>query len=200
MIRILVFIAVTVLVSAGADAQELHYGLKAGLNISDIALANFVNNDVESDYRPKAGFHGGVFVSADLVNQFAIEAELLYSNKGTRAGERINLHYITIPFLIRYELSEQFSLALGPEFGYLVKARSPLGDVSNTWNNKLDFGIDADVALKLTTNMLLALRYNAGFSSVIDTRRSSSTTGEAIKYQNRTLQLSLCFQLGEKMF
>ena len=200
MLRIITLSLVLLPITYGS-AQSLRYGVKSGLNLSDIVLANFINNDVESDYRMKFGFHAGIYCSADLIEQFFLDTELIFSNKGTKAGERINLYYITIPFLLRYALSDQFSVALGPEFGYLIAARSPLGDVSNTWNNKLDFGVDLDARYRLAERLQIGARYNAGFSSVIDTRSSSSSNpGETIKYQNRTLQFSLYLQVGERSY
>jgi hypothetical protein len=195
-IRKTVGFILVMIVSIEAESQSLRFGLKGGVQISDVVLANFVNTDIESDYKIKGGIHFGAYSSAPINDRFALDAELLYTNKGTNAGERINLHYINIPFLLRYQLSEKFSAAVGPEFGYLFSARSAHGDVSNTWNNKLDFGLDADALLAINKKIGLGLRYFAGFSSVIDTRRS--TTGETVKYQNRALLVSMYFLVGEK--
>jgi hypothetical protein len=194
--RTLTFI-LFLIVCAQAKSQSLQLGVKGGLNISDVVLANFINPDVESDYKIKTGIHLGLYSSVAVAERFALDIEVLYSNKGTNAGERINLHYVNIPFLIRYQIDERVTGAIGPEFGYLFSARSKLGDVSNTWNNKLDFGMDADAQLTLTKKLIIGVRYFAGFSSVIDTRRSGNA-GETVKYQNRVLQLSLCYLLTQK--
>jgi hypothetical protein len=185
------------IVSGQAQPQSLRLGLKGGLNISDVVLANFINPDVESDYKIKTGMHFGLFASTLIADHFALDAEVVYANKGTNAGERINLHYINMPFLLRYQLSEKFSAAIGPEFGYLFSARSAHGDVSNTWNNKLDFGLDADAQLAINKKVRIGARYFVGFASVIDTRRSGNPA-EPVKYQNRVLQLSMYFLLLQK--
>jgi hypothetical protein len=50
--------------------------------------------------------------------------------------------------------------------------------------------------------MRLSARYNAGFSSVIDTGDDNynSPPGEPVKYQNRVLQLSVCYWISELQF
>jgi hypothetical protein len=177
-------------------SQETFYlGIKGGLNLSDIALTNYVNPDAESDYNIKAGVHAGLFGNVEIGSDFLLGAELLYSNQGVVANDRINLHYITVPLLIQYRFHESFIAEVGPQFGYLLAARSRYGNVSNTWNNKLDIGLNAGVQYLINERFSAGLRYYAGFSSVINSIDESGSnnipTEETIKYQNRVLQLSL---------
>jgi hypothetical protein len=185
-----------------AQGQQLRYGLKGGLNLADIVITNYINPDAESSYNIKPGLHAGIFASVDLNDRFALSSELLYSNKGVKAIDRINLHYIIVPLLTQYKISENFLVEIGPEIGYLFSARSPFGNVSNTWNNKLDIGLDAGLQVRLAPLVNIGIRYNAGFSSVIDTIDESGTnnfpTEEPIKYQNRVLQLFVSYAIANR--
>jgi hypothetical protein len=181
---------------------QFKYGMKAGLNLSDIVINNYINPDAESDFDIKAGFHGGIFATGDFNEKLGSSIELLYSNKGVKAIGNVNLHYINLPLLVLYRISDKFILELGPEIGYLFAAKSQYGDVSNIWNNKLDIGLDGGAQFVLSKHLRLGLRYNAGFSSVIDISDDSNSTtpGEPIKYQNRVLQAYVSYTLGEKLF
>jgi hypothetical protein len=178
---------------ATADAQIL-YGVKAGLNLSDVVLNNINNPDVEAAYKIKPGLHAGFFVVADGENDFGLAAEFLYSNKGVNALNRVNLHYVTIPLLLRYHLDEKWIAEAGPEIGYLISANSRYGNLNSTWDNKLDIGLDAGLQYRLG-KLFLGLRFNAGFSSVI--RNAGTSTSEQVRYLNRVAQLSLSIPVKE---
>lgn len=178
--------------------NELVAGVRIGANFSDIAVTNYINTFAEPQYQMKTGLHAGAFASVPLVERFRFATELLYSNKGMRANERVNLHYVNVPFLVQYELSERFFVEIGPELGYLFSARSGGENASNVWNNKLDIGLDAGLHMKWN-DLTLGIRYYAGFSSVINGIDESATNfypmEERIKYQNRSLQLSAAINL-----
>ena len=177
------------------------YGLKAGVNVSDVVITNYINADAESDYRMKTGLHAGIYADVDITEKISLSAEIMYSNKGVRAADKIHLHYINIPLLTLYRVTDNILAEFGPELGYLLMARSRYGNIGNTWNNKLDVGLDAGIRITFSKKFTSGLRYYAGFSSVIDSIDESGTnnvpTEEAIKYQNRVLQLSLYYNLGE---
>src|SRR5687767_5039192 len=89
---------------------QIRYGIKAGVNLSDVVINNYINPDAESDFDFKVGIHGGVFARADLNDKLGSSVELLYSNKGVKAISRINLHYINLPLLVLYKVSDRFTL------------------------------------------------------------------------------------------
>jgi hypothetical protein len=178
----------------GGNAQT-EVGIKGGLNISDIVMTNFINPDVESELDLKLGLHAGVFIRSLVDERLAMTAELLYSDKGVRANTNIHLHYVTIPMLVQYRLSDNVWVEMGPEPGYLFSARSDLGNVSNTYNNKFDLGLDAGILLD-KNRVMVALRYCVGLFSVRDPIETSGSSGiEKIKFQNRVLQVSVGYKL-----
>lgn len=178
---------------ATADAQIV-FGVKGGLNLSDVVLNNITNPDLEAAYKIKAGMHVGFFAVADGENDFGLAAELLYSNKGVNALNRVNLHYVTIPVLLRYHLDDKWRVEAGPEIGYLISANSKYGNLNSTWDNKLDLGLDAGLQYQIG-KVYLGLRFNAGFSSVI--RQAGTSSGDQVRYLNRVAQFSLSIPLKE---
>ncbi|HYC87413.1 MAG TPA: porin family protein, partial [Chryseosolibacter sp.] len=166
-------------------------------HLSDVAMTNYINPDAESDFDLKAGIHVGVFANFDFADGWQFIPEAVYTNKGVRAINRINLHYINIPMMVRLRVAEHFFAEAGPELGYLFAAKSEYGDVSSTWNNKFDFGVAGGIGLQAHEKLHFCIRYSAGFASVIDTRAGSAPAGESIKYQNRVLQISMGFLLSK---
>lgn len=175
--------------------QSIHFGLKGGLNVADIVINNTTTDpDGESDFNLKPGIHAGVFANADVDERVGLSAELLYSVKGVKAINNINLHYVVLPLLVRYSLGEKFIVEAGPEVGYLVATSSPFGNVNSTYDNKLDIGLDFGLQYNITSDFTLGMRFNAGISSVIKNPLGASQPENA-KFQNRVLQVSLGYTL-----
>jgi hypothetical protein len=178
-----------------ASHAQFSLGIKGGLNVSDVAINNMTDNpDAESDFMMKAGLYAGVFGIAEIGPRLGMSAELLYSNKGVKAINNINLHYISFPVLLRYAVSEKFITEGGPEISYLVSATSRFGNVNNIWNNSVDLGVDLGINYLFSPRVSCGLRFNAGFTSVIKNAGNNST-GEKLRYQNRVLQLTLAYTL-----
>ncbi len=189
----LIFLA-TIFLPVTAFTQ-IEYGIKAGLNISDIVITNYINPDVESDLRLKTGLHAGLLLSGMVDKQFGLVAELLYADKGVNAISKIHLHYITAPLLVQYQLTDNIFAELGPELAYLFSARSKHGNVSATYNNKIDLSLDAGFRIN-TPKLFFGLRYCAGLFNVKEPAEKFSFSGnEKVKYQNRVLQLSVGYRI-----
>lgn len=179
-----------------AQAQT-EYGIKAGLNISDIVMTNYINPDVESDLGLKFGPHVGVFMTGTVNERVGLAGELLYSSKGVNANGNINLHYIAMPLLVEYGLSERIFGQIGPEFAYMFSATSEFGNAANTYSNKFDLGLDAGFRFA-ARRFDFGIRYCVGMFSVREPIEFNTTSGnEKIKYQNRVLQVSVGFKLSK---
>lgn len=180
---------------SGSFAQT-EYGIKGGLNLSDIVMTNYINPDVESDLNLKLGLHAGVFLNGMVNEKLGMAAELLYSDKGVKANSNIHLHYITIPLILQYQLADNIFAEVGPELGYLFSARSKHGNVSNTYHNKFDLSLDGGFRFN-APGLIFGIRYCAGLFSVREPIETIGVSGnEKIKYQNRVLQLSVGMKIG----
>ena len=56
---------------------QTEFGIKGGLNVSDIVMTNYVNPDVESDLALKAGLHAGFFVTGSLNERIGMAGDLV---------------------------------------------------------------------------------------------------------------------------
>jgi hypothetical protein len=187
--------AIVFILHPAALFGQTEFGIKGGLNISDIVMTNYINPDVEADLALKLGLHAGIFVNGMVNETIGMGAELLYSDKGVKGFSNIHLHYVTLPMLIQYQLGENIFAELGPEPGYLFSAKSEHGDVSSTYNNKFDLALDGGFRLN-TLKLTFGIRYCVGVFSVREPIETIGASGnEKIKYQNRVLQFSVGYKL-----
>lgn len=174
-------LVVLLLFTTNAFSQSSRFGVKAGLNMSNMTLEN------SDDSNLKFGLHAGVFNKIAITDRFAIQPELLYSSKGLKNeydnvgadGEvKFNLNYIDLPVKLVFNLAEDFTFQFGPYVGYLVNANvdtdaEVLGffDVDSQDNldrdkfNALDFGLTGGLGFDFDP-LVVGFNYNLGLSQV----------------------------------
>lgn len=112
--------------SASDQRNDLRFGLKAGVNISNVYDSK--TNDFNTD--SKLGFAGGGFLTIPINTYLGVQPELLFSQKGFHAagtflGRPYELtrttNYIDVPIFISLKPSPKFTVMAGPQYSYLVK-------------------------------------------------------------------------------
>lgn len=196
------------LLSLAALIQPAHAqvsaGFKGGLN-----LTNVYNEAVNS--KARIGFHAGGLLQVDLPNRLFLQPEALYSVKGFRSVANavnneadVSLNYINVPLLLGYRYTQNFAVAVGPEFGFLTSARSKFNGINNdvrSFYRKFDAGVDLDLGYSFTKSLGLNLRYNFGFKDLqnaVYADANGNITGQRKIGANRVLQVGICYFVGEK--
>jgi hypothetical protein len=117
--------------------QRLLFGLKAGVNVSNVLNANGESFSADS----KLGFAGGAFLAIPIGKYFGIQPELMYSQKGFKGkGELLGSTYqitrtstfIDIPILFAFKPSEFITILAGPNYAYLLKQKDAFGNMTTT--------------------------------------------------------------------
>lgn len=193
----IIFTGVAVLSLFFVKAQEVKFGVKAGLN-----LANLTNLE---DSSMKTGFHAGGFVEIKLNDKFAVQPELLYSTQGAKVKytetysgqsttykEKVKTGYLNIPIMAKYFVSDKFSLEAGPQIGFLMSAKDEIGNETENIKKQLkstDFGLNIGLGYDFTESISANVRYNLGLSEV---QKEKLEGDESIK--NSVFQLSLGYK------
>jgi Outer membrane protein beta-barrel domain len=173
-----IMIILIVLFTSFSFSQSVKFGIKAGLNYANVIGSEIKTNAITN-------FHGGFVAEIKVVKGFAFQPELLYSTEGATyktAFEDIKneLGYITIPVMMKINVSDNITLELGPQAGFLLVERKKFDPyVSKTF----DFAVNAGLGLKITDNLFAQARYGLGLTE--------AKTDSKIK--NSVLQLSLGF-------
>jgi outer membrane immunogenic protein len=155
-------------------------GISKGL-IGGLNLASLSGTDVPSDAKGLSVYAGGLFLELNIPGPFSIEAEGLYSMKGSKIAINNytvtdNYAYVDIPVLLKYFLPipvMRTYLYAGPSYSILLSAKQKTEgtgitntevDVKNAMT-KNDLG--AVVGLGVGFSILrVDARYNFGLSMI----------------------------------
>ena len=169
------------------NAQEVKYGAKAGLNLSNLG-GDAENTDM------KIGFQVGGFAEIKVSDKFSVQPELLFSTQGAKTKESGSesgysysyestekANYLNIPVMAKYYASEKFYIEAGPQFGFLMSAKSDT-DYTTTFAgvtesgsesvdskdnyNSTDFGLNVGLGYNFTENIGAGVRYTSGLSNI----------------------------------
>ncbi|OQP54622.1 hypothetical protein A4H97_21910 [Niastella yeongjuensis] len=157
-----------------SNAQSFHFGPKLDLNYSALK-----GDGVKNKY--SAGFQAGAFAELGFNKHWSIQPELLYTwnpykkaddfmtyynNSGrSAAGADINLAYISVPVLARYNFNKYLSVMAGPQFGYLVYEDEDLLKEGRKAFEKTEVSANAGVQVNLDKVGFYA-RYNKGLTDI----------------------------------
>ncbi len=200
----LIAISLNLLLATAATAQ-VQVGLKAGSILADIAT-EIEGSSISDTSEPKLSYMAGGFASLPFNEKIGMQVELLYTNKGNKASTieyKTNLHYINLPVLLQYKITDKLKVEAGPEIGYLLGAysRDLSRQTSFEFNTIKDFdvGINAGVSYDLSEKLLLGLRYNLGVYDISKDITANDPEGNPYIFrtnaQNRGLQLSVGLKL-----
>ncbi|MBN1989353.1 MAG: PorT family protein [Bacteroidales bacterium] len=126
-------IASVALFASTGFSQDVHFGPKVGLNLSNV----YDSEGEDFDADAKFGLAAGLFVSIPIGSFLGIQPEVMFSQKGFKASGSIlgnnytfkrTLNYIDVPLLIAVKPSEMFSIVAGPQYSYLISSKDEFED------------------------------------------------------------------------
>jgi len=170
------------------------FGIKGGVNISNLHFQN--NNNVNTD--SKVSFHAGGLAHIHVSKYFAVQPEIMYSNQGYKYDESNNtttkarLHYINVPVLAQFMVGTGFRLETGPQLGILTAASQKSGKISVDIKDNLkpiDFSWAFGVGYVTPSGFGVDARYNVGISNINDVPNSGSIN-------NRVFQAGVFYQFA----
>lgn len=152
-------------------AQVVHFGIKGGLNASNLSVSNNSGNNLDT----KIGFNAGLLAHIHAGTNFAIQPEVYYSSegaqyKGSTPKTTYQLGYINVPILAQYMFGNGFRVEAGPQVGFLVNANTkqkgkPSVDIKNSYKTT-SFSIPVGVGYLTSYGLGFDARYNFGISNI----------------------------------
>ena len=169
--KILLFAAILLSASAVVQAQSIKLGLKAGLNYANQTGAAITVNSKNFQKEAISSYHAGLVAELNLFKGLAIQPELLYSTQGatykgvsgTIGDIKNKVGYISIPVMIKINLSKSISLELGPQASFLLSEKD---NVVLSNSNTFDFAVAGGLGLKVTKSIFLQARYGLGLTEI----------------------------------
>ncbi len=209
----LIFIIAAVLLTTGAFAQKgFYYGVKAGVNISNISnYTDWYGSDTKSQVY--TGFYAGAFAEYRFGNVVGLQLEAMYSRQGDRVkqdksdykyigGEKMD--YINVPLILKIYPIKKLSIEIGPQFGFVVGAKymsKYVGTDGDRWVEKdteslyssdyktFDLSLAMGVSYQLTDMLEVTARYNMGFTKMFSDDYDNA--GDYGPFKNRVLQIGM---------
>lgn len=146
---------IAILAFGFANAQGVKFGVKAGLNNTNLT------GDVDTD--AKTSFYVGGLVDFTVSEKFHVQPELLYSNEG--ADDDAGISYLRLPVMAKYYVAEGFSLQAGPELAFKVGTEE---DEVDEVTKSIDFALGFGAGYELTNGLFFDARYNLGLGNISD--------------------------------
>jgi len=188
--KIVIFLVLSVM-AVSASAQGFYWGVKGGLNLSDVT---------NSGGSMKPSIYVGAFGEYQFTDKWAIQPELVYSRQGFnfKDGEgtdKYRMNYLNVPIMGKwYAIPQKLSIELGPQIGFALKyaikdkedGETRTRKVDNNFYDAVDIGIGVGLSYYLTYNIGVSARYNFGFT---DTWKNIGVSGT-----NQVIQLGAFFR------
>ena len=123
--KLIPIIAFLLIACSPAFSQSFSFGIKAGANLGKISGQAF-NNEFS------LGYHAGAFATIGLGKKFALQPEVVFNQESTDTSSsfsdvyqfnhinNIQLHYLSIPLLLNYNIDKIVAIQVGPQYGILL--------------------------------------------------------------------------------
>ena len=151
-----IFLLAFVICSTYSFSQGSLFGIRAGLNISNL---DFEPSPI-FDNTHRNGFAIGFFGEYDLSKSVAIAPEIQFSAEGAKDKD-LRIDYIQIPVLMKYRFGERFSVGAGPMAGVKV------WEHEDGYKN-FAFSVVGGLEFFVTNDIFIDARYHYGFTNVLD--------------------------------
>jgi hypothetical protein len=165
------------------NAQEVTFGVKAGVNFASLG------GDDSDGLDGLTSFHVGGVVNIGVSEKFSVQPELLYSAQGASYdGGDLKLDYLNVPVLAKFMVAEGFSIEVGPQVGFILSAKDDGEDVKD-FLKSTDFSGAVGLAYEMATGLNFAARYTLGLGNIVD------ESGTDLK--NNVFQVSIGYIFGK---
>jgi hypothetical protein len=200
--KLIAAIALSVFTFAKINAQSVAF--KAGYTHSDV----LVSPEPANIFTPKETFHAGIAIKdLKLSDKIGFQPELLYSMQGFHVASvgNVGIHYLSVPLLVTFPVTEGLELQVGPQISYMVNSR--VGVVNDLFSvsykglfNDVDAGAVAGAEYKVSDNVSLGGRYYLGMTNVNKDFSFGNNTNLSNYFQMRNtgVQAYISFSFGKK--
>jgi len=177
-------VAVALMMAAPAQAQLVKFGLKGGMNFSELDFDAKTIGEVKDN---STGFFIGPMAEVTLpIIGLGIDGALMYSQRGS---DELKEQGIEIPVNLKYTIGLGsvlgFYLAAGPDFFFNFKDV----DWENVDAKKTQVAINLGAGLKLLRKLQVGVNYQIPMGDSFEWKDA----GKAVTAKNKTWQVSLAY-------
>lgn len=153
-----ILLFVLIICSFSSFAQDAMYGVRTGINISNLDFDPEVPNGIENQHRN--GFVLGFFAEYALSKEISLAPELQFSSEGAKE-EALRIDYLQLPVFFKYKLSHNLRIGLGPQAS--LKAHENEDGLKN-----ISFSALGGLEYLISDEFFLDFRYTYGLTNIFD--------------------------------
>src|SRR5664279_672647 len=157
------------------EHKSIGFGIKAGLNFTNITGASSINNGSET------GYQVGLFLDPSSKSILSSRTELLYSHQGYNfaTGQttgHVFLDYITLAQLMSINITHFVQIQIGTQISYLINAKADSSNQMSTgyaqadnllnYYNRIDFGFAGGLEVRPFMGIIVGARYNISLTNL----------------------------------
>jgi hypothetical protein len=189
-------------------AQDFKFGLLAGFDISNTRLTNKPDNLGHfMDVDPMITFNLSGYVIHKTTDFWGLSLEPGFMQKGgikNVDGDKVKfkLNYIHLPSLVDFYLLDKVFVSIGPEFCWMINAKTKSNDHSNyiidLYDNKFEVSGLVGLNYNIIKQIDVGLRYNHGLTYISKTTWTDeigNVVGKDSKEYNQYIQLIVRFKI-----
>ena len=172
---VILIVSILVSIHVFGQTEQTKFGIKGGVNLATDG------GDI--------GYQVGGFTAFNFTEKLSLRPEILFSlqhmdydiqNDNEGAGGpytgSIKEYFISLPLLLKYKLIDNFEIAAGPQFGYIldqdIKNNSDSFTLrSDDWD-KFEFAVASEVGYVISEEYRVGLRYIYGINKRYDINTS----------------------------
>jgi hypothetical protein len=215
---------VVLLIAIGTESFTQTFGIKAGLNLSNMIMKDDEETYSE-EFKMKPGFHFGPTIEIPISKLFSVESGLMLSTKGYKESEKItigtsimrewesklNLFYIDLPITAKATFDvdgAKIFVAFGPYVGMGLCGKYKYTDYSyyvegDVYDENISFGSNEEeddlkrLDYGLTAEAGFKLKsIQIGISYRLGLANLSNDTEDLDQINNRVLGISVGYKFG----
>ena len=200
--KLIAAIALSIFAFVNVNAQSVAF--KVGYSHSDV----IVSPEPANIFTPKETFHAGIAIKdIKLTDKIGFQPELLYSMQGFKVASvgNVGIHYLSVPLLVTFPVTEGLELQVGPQISYMVNSR--VGVINDLFSvtykglfHNFDAGAVAGVEYKVSDNISLGGRYYLGMTNVNKdfSFGNNKNLSDYFQLRNTGIQAYVSFGFGKR--
>lgn len=187
----LLMVAVALMMAAPAQAQLIKFGVKGGMNFSELDLNK---KDVKAVTESSTGFFIGPMAEITLpIIGLGVDGALMYSQRNAELdGETVKQQGLEIPVNLKYTIGLGSVLgvyiAAGPDFFFNFKDID-LKDIENVDSKKAQVALNLGAGVKLLRKLQVGVTYQIPMGNSFELKDAAGL----ITAKNKTWQASLAY-------
>lgn len=175
---IIVTTVLSLVLTSSVNSQKTRLGLTGGPHNS-IFLFGAEDENSNSSYFQKLGFHGGLLADISIQPTFSVQPQLLFVMKGGKVPNDAGFDFLAVDLPINLLFHHQgFFAGAGPNFSYLLsgKLKTAGGETADLFNDeditdqidvkRLEIGVNALLGYEFASGFLLSANYSAGVNTI----------------------------------